>query len=83
VTRPRLPGRRLPGLRRNKELLLWRQAVCPWPDFDVRQTHRALHQTRWSWGDVSLASGLSAASIVAVVVLWQLRKRRARSSRAV
>jgi hypothetical protein len=50
--------------------------IGPWPDFDVLQAQRALHHTRWSWGDVFLASGLSGASLVAVLVIWQLRKRR-------
>ena len=55
--------------------------IGPWTDFDVRPTQRALHSARWSWGDVYLASGLSALSIVAVVVIWWLRKGRAGADR--
>lgn len=47
----------------------------PWVDFDVRPAQRAMHDERRSWPDVYLTGILSAASIVAVVVIWRLRKR--------
>lgn len=55
--------------------------VGPWVDFDVRPAERALHATRWTWGEVWFAGVLSVLGVVGVVVIWRLRRRAARQAR--
>jgi len=47
----------------------------PWINFDVQPEQRAIHDTRWTWGEVYFAATLSVLGIISVLVIWQLRKR--------
>jgi hypothetical protein len=47
----------------------------PWMDFDVRPEQRAMHYTRWTWGEVYFAGTLSVLSVIVVIIIWALRKR--------
>lgn len=47
----------------------------PWINFDVRPEERAIHYTRWTWEGVYIAGILSALSVIAVVIIWIVRKR--------
>ena len=48
----------------------------PWINFDVRPEHQALHDTRWTWGEVYFAATMSVLGVVGVLVIWWLRQRR-------
>lgn len=48
----------------------------PWIDFDVRPEHRALHDTRWSWGWVWFAAIMAVLGIIGVIVIWTVRRRK-------
>jgi hypothetical protein len=50
----------------------------PWIDFDVRPDQRAIHYTRWTWGEVYFAATLSILGVIGVLVIWLLRKRAKR-----
>ena len=47
----------------------------PWLNFDVRPEQRALHHTRWSWGEVYFAAIMSVLGVIGVIVIWRLRIR--------
>jgi len=49
--------------------------IGPWKNFDVRPEHHALHYTRWNMGEVYFASIMSILGIIAVVLIWQYRRR--------
>jgi len=49
--------------------------IGPWTDFDVRPEARALHATRWTWNDVYLAGGLSALSVILLIVFLRSWRR--------
>lgn len=44
-------------------------------NFDVRPAHRALHDTRWSWGWLYFAAAMSVLGIIGVWAIWYYRKR--------
>jgi hypothetical protein len=50
----------------------------PWLDFDVRPDQRAIHYTRWTWGEVYFAATLSILGVIGVLVIWWLRKKARR-----
>jgi hypothetical protein len=52
----------------------------PWVNFDVRPEHHALHHTRWTWTDVWFASIMSILGIIAVLVIWHIRRKRRRGA---
>ena len=47
----------------------------PWLNFDIRPEQRAMHYTRWAWGEVYFAGILSFLSVIVVFVIWSLRRR--------
>jgi hypothetical protein len=48
----------------------------PWVNFDVRPEHRALHDSRWSWGWVWFAAFMSVLGITGVIAIWVVRRRK-------
>lgn len=50
----------------------------PWLDFDVRPEERAVHYTRWTWGEVYFAATLSVLSVIVVLLIWSIRSRKRR-----
>jgi hypothetical protein len=53
----------------------------PWIDFDVRPEQRAIHYTRWTWGEVYFAATLSVLGVIGVFVIWAVRKRTKKLNR--
>lgn len=56
--------------------------VGPWENFDVRPAARALHATRWTWGEVWFAGILSLLGVIGVLVIWRLRHRAFQRAKA-
>ncbi len=56
--------------------------VGPWIDFDVQPEHRALHGTRWTWGEVYFASIMSILRVLVVIVIWRLIVRANKYSKS-
>jgi hypothetical protein len=54
--------------------------IGPWIDFDVRPVHRALHATRWSWGEVYFAAIMSVLGVIGVLIIWTFRRRAKKRS---
>ncbi len=50
--------------------------VGPWIDLDVRPEHRALHSTRWTWAGVYFAAIMSVLSILGLIIVWRIRRRK-------
>lgn len=48
----------------------------PWHNFDLRPAYRTGQQAEWLW--VIFAGAMSALSLVALLVIWRHRHRRAR-----
>jgi len=46
----------------------------PWHNFDLRPEFRAGQEAEWLW--VIFAGAMSVISLVALVVIWRLRRRR-------
>lgn len=44
--------------------------IGPWVDFDVRPEARAMHATRWSWGEVYFAGTMAALSVILLGIFW-------------
>jgi hypothetical protein len=52
----------------------------PWVNFDVRPEERAIHYTRWNWGEVYFAATLSVLSVIVVLIIWSIRSRKRRQT---
>jgi hypothetical protein len=48
----------------------------PWVDFDVLPEARAMHATRWSWGEVYFAGTMAVLSVVLLGIFWFYSRRR-------
>ena len=53
--------------------------IGPWIDFDVRPVQRALHPTRWNWGELYFAAVMSVLGLIGVLVIWTFRRRAKKS----
>ena len=54
--------------------------IGPWINFDVRPEHHALHDTRWNMGEVYFASIMSILGIIGVLIIWQYRHKRRKTT---
>lgn len=48
----------------------------PWIDFDVQPDQRAIHFTRWTWGEVYFTAIMATLSIICVILIWNFRRKR-------
>ena len=47
-----------------------------WYNFDVRPEYHAHHEETWTWGEVYFAATMSILSIIAVIIIWQIRLKQ-------
>ena len=48
----------------------------PWIDFDVQPDQRAIHHTRWTWGEVYFTAIMATLSVICVIIIWNIRGKR-------